>query len=329
LLVAWDPCLFALNPSLSCGGLLLQGHCLATNTELALLNVYGPCTDKVIFWSHLAASGILSLKNLIIGGDLNLFFEAEESWGGVLGSEPTGARFKEIFDSNFLINIRPSILSPTWRNGRMGPSALARRLDRFYVAAALLASSGQSSSWVVSPFFSDHAPIVLQLRLSEPPKPAPFKFNHSCLALEDYIQLVNETWTDHRFTADVNPQTRRVWKLQALKSKTKHWFHMKSIADQSSLLSLESEISKLTLSSTKMPCSDDTDRLKRLEANRANLLKAEEFAWRLRSRETWLRSGDSNSKYFHKVASYNRQKKNDLVYKQWRFRDPRAGGNKG
>jgi hypothetical protein len=127
--------------------------------------------------------------------------------------------------------------------------------------------------------------------------------------MADYIELVKGTWTDKLFNADVNPQTRLVWKLKVLKTKTKHWFHMKYIADQSSLLSLETEISKLTHSSTKLPSSDVTDRLKQLEANRANLLKAEEFAWRLRSRETWLRSGDSNSKYFHKVASYNRKKK--------------------
>jgi exonuclease III len=46
LLVAWDPSLFELKPSLSCGGLLLRGHCLDTNLELALLNIYGPCSEK-------------------------------------------------------------------------------------------------------------------------------------------------------------------------------------------------------------------------------------------------------------------------------------------
>jgi hypothetical protein len=85
---------------------------------------------------------------------------------------------------------------------------------------------------------------------------------------------------------------------------------MKHLADQDSLLLLEAEISNLSHSTTTYPCSmEDTERLKRLETNRANILFAEEFAWRLRSRETWLRCGDSNSKYFHKVASHNRQKK--------------------
>jgi len=205
LLVAWDPSLFALKPSLSCGGLLLRGYCLATNMDLALLNIYGPCSEKTPLWTQLANSGLLSLTNLIVGGDLNLFFEADESWGGAHLPEPSGSRYKEIFATNNLMDIRPTVLSPTWRNGRTGPNAITRRLDRFFVAADLLASTGQSSSWVEFPFFSDHAPVLLQLRLTELPKSSPFKFNHSWLSMVDYIELVKVTWTDPLFTSDVNP----------------------------------------------------------------------------------------------------------------------------
>jgi hypothetical protein len=57
----------------------------------------------------LAASGILSLTNLIVGGDLNIFLEADESWGGVHLPEPNGAHFKEIFalQTTLLTSDRP------------------------------------------------------------------------------------------------------------------------------------------------------------------------------------------------------------------------------
>jgi hypothetical protein len=58
---------------------------------------------KTHFWSQLADSGILSLPNLIVGGDLNIYLEADESWGGAHLPVPTGAHFKEIFASNHLL----------------------------------------------------------------------------------------------------------------------------------------------------------------------------------------------------------------------------------
>jgi hypothetical protein len=310
LLVAWDPSLYTLTPVLSCGGLLLRGICLATTVEFALLNIYGPCSGKSSFWSQLEDSGLLSLNNLIIGGDLNLFFEIEESWGDVHLPEPSGLRFKEIFSNHSLLDIRPTILSPTWRNGRSGPNAIARRLDRFFVSASLLTSFGQASSWVVFPYISDHAPVILQLNLTVLPSPYPFKFNHSWLSRDDYVELVRETWTDPLLNSDLNPQTRLVRKLKALKHKTKHWFHLKQLEEQGRMHTLESEISNLTHRFNNTPMRvEDSDCLKRLEADRDALLRTEEFAWRLRSRATWLKCGDSNTKYFHRVASHNRHKK--------------------
>jgi hypothetical protein len=52
LLVAWDPGLYDLTPFLTCGGILCMGKCFASNQELALLNVYGPCLDRPLFWTN-------------------------------------------------------------------------------------------------------------------------------------------------------------------------------------------------------------------------------------------------------------------------------------
>jgi hypothetical protein len=232
----------------------------------------GPVLENRSFWSQLEDSGLLSLTNLIIGGDLNLFFEIDESWGDVHLPEPSGVRFKEIFSNNNLLDIRPTVLSPTWRNGRSGPNAIARRLDRFFVTADLLTSIGQASSWVEFPYISDHAPVLLQLNLSELPIPSPFKFNHSWLSRADYVELVKETWTDPLLNSDINPQTRLVWKLKVLKHKTKHWFHLKQIEDQGRMLTLEAEISKLTHRYNNTSWTvEESDMLKRLEVNRDSI----------------------------------------------------------
>jgi hypothetical protein len=72
LLAAWDPSYFDLVPYLTCGGILLTGHCLESKRNINLLNVYGPCLERKLFWERLESAGLLSLKYLVLAGDLNL-----------------------------------------------------------------------------------------------------------------------------------------------------------------------------------------------------------------------------------------------------------------
>jgi hypothetical protein len=72
LLVMWDPLYFSLTPFLTRGGILLTGLIHATKRKINFLNIYGPCLERKLFWTSLANNGFLSLKNLVIVGDLNL-----------------------------------------------------------------------------------------------------------------------------------------------------------------------------------------------------------------------------------------------------------------
>jgi hypothetical protein len=56
--------------------------------------------------------------------------------------------------------------------------------------------------------------------------------------------------------------------------------------------------------------------IKILEVEPDKILQAEEEKWRLRSRALWLKSGDKNTKFFHKFASFRRNK-NHI----WEIRD--------
>jgi hypothetical protein len=60
LLVTWDPKKIELVPFLSCGGIFLSGTCKEDKRRISLLNVYGLCTDRKIFWEKVDGWGSVS-----------------------------------------------------------------------------------------------------------------------------------------------------------------------------------------------------------------------------------------------------------------------------
>jgi len=116
LLVAWDHVLFALKPFLCCGDILLTGTCCANKQHVNLLNVYGPCTDRLAFWTKVLSIDLLEKQNLIVPGNFNFTLSANEIWGDIALSDPTTLQLKYIFLHNNLVDLLPTTVVPTWRN---------------------------------------------------------------------------------------------------------------------------------------------------------------------------------------------------------------------
>jgi endonuclease/exonuclease/phosphatase family metal-dependent hydrolase len=101
-----------------------------------------------------------------LAGDLNFTLNSKEIWGTAALLDPLATFFKDLFANTPLVDVAPTELVPTWRNGRMGESSISKRLDRFFVAEDLIGPTMRYRSWVESTFISDHAPIFYNLILA-------------------------------------------------------------------------------------------------------------------------------------------------------------------
>jgi hypothetical protein len=178
------------------------------------------------------------------------------------------------------------------------------------VAESLLSVVGRYRSWVELPFISDHAPVIAQFDFTQVHVAYPFKLNPTWLAEENFSLIVKDVWGDPTFLDELDIQHRIVWKLKTLKSRIKAWVRHNRRIKLRKLESLEEEISwsYTGLSRVGVDIVAETH-LHTLEAERNDILKTEEESWRQKSRATWLKCGDHNTKYFHKFSSARRNQK--------------------
>jgi hypothetical protein len=101
-----------------------------------------------------------------------------------------------------------------------------------------------------------------------------------------------------------------VWKLKELKVCTKKWIKDCKLKEISHLAQIDRDIKHLLQpDSGVMRTAQEEYKLKELELCRNKYLKRKEELWRQRSRAIWIKSGDSNTKFFHSFANFRRNKK--------------------
>lgn len=284
ILVSWDPSLFELTPFISAGDILLTGSNILIKREITLLNVYGPCTARKSFWNEVKDSGILSANNLIMAGDFNIILDSEEAWGAT-NTGFIDDFFKDLFSSKNIIDIKPSKLTPTWRNGRLGQHVISRRLDRVMISEDLLSDIVFYRTWVAYPFISDHAPICIQLDFSAEFKEFPFKFNDHWIKDKEFLDIVNKVRKYPIFQSKSSSQKKVIWKLQVLKNCTKEWYKKKLKNQRERLVLLESDFKQQILFQTREPNNPVlAATMRSLEVERNDILRQEEDKWRLCSR---------------------------------------------
>ena len=94
-------------------------------TPLTLINVYGPCSNRMEFWKSLLFYTLIDHPQVIMGGDLNFSLGISESWGTHAILDPLVDFIITSLEQADLIHIQMPKLLPTRRNRRTGDEALA------------------------------------------------------------------------------------------------------------------------------------------------------------------------------------------------------------
>jgi len=272
--------------------------------EIRIMNVYGPCVDRAIFWRSLLDSKLLQVENIILGGDLNFSLGYCESWSHSAQVDSLTDTISTLLEKHQWVDIPSARIQYTWSNNCSGDHSLARRLDRFLIKEAFLNSHPHIRQWVGTGGISDHWPIFLELSDTNQRIKSPFKFNASWLKDPSYIQLVSDYWQSNPIMEREDHTVGFIRKLTKLKRISRNWAHQKRKNDDNILREAERAIASYEDSSNgTFLTQENKDLYTSLVSKRSQILKEREESWRLRSKAIWLIEGDNNTKFFHKFSN--------------------------
>ncbi|RVW86011.1 Transposon TX1 uncharacterized 149 kDa protein [Vitis vinifera] len=273
---------------------------------LWLSAVYGPNNPllRKDFWVELLDIFDLSFPLWCVSGDFNVIKRSSEK----LGSSSLTSSMKD-FDGFIreceLLNPLLRNASFTWSN--MQESPVCKRLNHFLYSNEWGQFFPQSLQEAFPRRTSDHWPIVLD---TNPFKwgPTPFRFENMWLQHSNFKESFRSWWRGFQGNGWEGHKFMR--RLQFVKANLKEWNKVsfgelnerkKNILNDLANFDAIEQVGGLT----SELLVQRTLRKGELE----ELILREEIHWRQKGRVKWVKEGDCNSKFFHKVANGRRNRK--------------------
>ena len=272
----------------------------------AFTGVYGPVKrcKRELFLEELGAVKGLWEGPWCIGGDLNMVLSPNDRTPACKLSHSM-RRFNEVLNELGLRDL-PLQRGPfTWRGG-LNNQRMAR-LDRFLVKADWEDQFSNVIQRTLPRPVSDHCPVLLD---SEGIKsgPSPFRFENMWLKFAGFKDILRDWWQNLHFSGSYSFILAS--KLKALKGILKVWnievFGRvdKKKKDALNRISFWDDMEK-----EKVLSLEESEQREKAREEFKEWADLEEVSGRQKSREIWLKEGDRNTGFFHRMANSHRRRK--------------------
>ncbi|WMV13881.1 hypothetical protein MTR67_007266 [Solanum verrucosum] len=272
-----------------------------------ITGVYAPnCyVERRLVWEEIG-----SIRGLIEGpwavcGDFNEARYVSEKRNCI--RRTIGMReFSDLIEDLNLVDLQLENAKFTWFKG--DNHLIASRIDRVLVSQEWDDAFRNLKQYTMQRILSDHSPITLQGGSWKKSK-SYFKFENWWLGTEGFIDRARTWWNSFDYTG--RPDYILASKLKALKHKLKEWSRSEqgNLGQQRKSL-LEKLAAMENIATDRGLTEDEATEKARLLLNLEDLIKNEEIYWRQRSRSIWLKEGDKNTKFFHKIANAHKRYNN-------------------
>ncbi|KAL7586020.1 hypothetical protein Lser_V15G46368 [Lactuca serriola] len=287
-----------------------------TNMEGFSNDDYFPSNNKYVFCSIVYAAnkyidrrglwvslvhhkGLVREDPWIIGGDFNVTINPNESSAGTSKFTKGMVEFLECINTLEIQDINCNGLNFTWNQKPQGNNGILKKLDRVMGNSSLMDLFPSIFASFLPYGLSDHSPIVIKIPLKAKFKVLPFKFPNVLTLNADLKVLVENHWnTDIQGTK----MYALIQKLKNLKKPIRKLLKKQGhFSDNVSHFRKELEMVQADLDED--PFNSD---LRNLEAIFLGELKKayekEECFLKQKAKIQWLKDGDNNSKFFHKMV---------------------------
>ncbi|KAH1261405.1 putative ribonuclease H protein [Glycine max] len=308
LLCLWDNDSFVVDRRIvGRGYILLEGTWTKENKKVCITNVYAPCDlqGKRQQWEEIKILRSSLLEGLwCVVGDFNSIRHQHEriSSSQSLGNFNSSSEFNSWISDMALEEVRSVGRIFTWY--RPNGTAMSR-LDRFLLSDEWLSQWPDSTQFVLDRDYSDHCPILLRSRTIDW-GPRPFKIMDWWLQDKEFQNMVRHRWGNYHPSGWGGFALKM--KLKFIKSCIRHWSSQNGVINASKIQNLKKELNALEAGGNASILSQaERDLKKSLQEQLWNAAHAYESMLRQKSRVKWIKEGDRNSAYFHRMINHRRR----------------------